>query len=64
MSLVSIIWSYFQGSNSTLPEEVENIFIIAENRLKSFKKASKQILPLYILLFNILGLAKNLNIIH
>ena len=31
----SIIQNYFQGSFSTTPEEVENIFQIAEGRLKN-----------------------------
>ena len=57
-SYPSIIQSYFQGANSTLPEDVENIFSIAESRLKSFKKASKQDIPISMLLFDELGLAE------
>ena len=57
-SYASIIQSYFQGSDSTLPEDVENIFKIAESRLKSFKKRGKQDIPISMLLFDELGLAE------
>jgi len=30
-----IIQNYFQGSNSTTPEDVENVFKIAEGKLES-----------------------------
>ena len=53
----SIIQSYFQGSNSTTPEDVENVFKIAENRLNSFKKR-KDSMPISMLLFDELGLAE------
>ena len=33
----SIIQSYFQGSNSTTPEDVENVFKIAEGKLNFLK---------------------------
>ena len=57
-SYPSIIQSYFQGSNSTLPEDVKNIFKIAESRLKSFKKRSNEDIPISMLLFDELGLAE------
>ena len=57
-SYPSIIQSYFQGSNSTLPEDVKNIFKIAEGRLKSFKKRSNEDIPISMLLFDELGLAE------
>ena len=56
----SIIQSYFQGSNSTIPEDVENIFEIAEGKLKSLieKGEKKEDLPISMILFDELGLAE------
>ena len=57
----SIIQSYFQGSDSTTPEEVKGIFEIAEGRLDELKKNhnnKKEDLPISMLLFDELGLAE------
>ena len=57
----SIIQSYFQGSDSTTPEEVIGIFEIAEGRLDEIKKNNnnkKDDLPISMLLFDELGLAE------
>ena len=54
----SIIQSYFQGSKSATPEEVENIFKIAEGKLESFSKKKFESLPISMLLFDELGLAE------
>ena len=62
----SIIQSYFQGSNSTIPEDVENIFQIAEGKLKSLleKGEKKEDLPISMILFYELGLTERSNKIH
>ena len=54
----SIIQSYFQGSYSTTPEDVENIFEIASRKLNSFKKEGEDMLPISMILFDELGLAE------
>jgi len=56
----SIIQSYFQGSNSTIPEDVEHIFTIAEGKLKAFKdkEEKEEELPISMILFDELGLAE------
>ena len=54
----SIIQSYFQGSDSTTPEDVENIFKIAEGKLESFKNKKNEDPPISMLLFDELGLAE------
>jgi hypothetical protein len=56
----SIIQSYFQGSNSTMPEEVEYIFDQAYKKLNYFieKKIIKEELPISMILFDELGLAE------
>ena len=54
----SIIQSYFQGSYSTVPEEVESIFEIAAAKLNSFKKEDEIDLPISMILFDELGLAE------
>ena len=55
----SIIQSYFQGSDSTTPEDVEGIFQIGEGRLKALKeKDEKTSLPISMILFDELGLAE------
>ena len=51
----SIIQSYFQGSTSAKPEDVENIFRIAEGKLESFKRQNLEDLPVSMLLFDELG---------
>lgn len=53
----SIIQSYFQGSNSTTPEDVENVFKISEGKLESFKENDGNT-PISMLLFDELGLAE------
>ena len=57
-----IIQTYFQGSESTKPEDVEKLFEIAENQLKSFvnkKENKKEELPyISMILFDELGLAE------
>ena len=55
----SIIQSYFQGSDTTTPEEVKGIFQIAEGRLDALaKKIKKTDLPISMILFDELGLAE------
>ena len=56
----SIIQSYFQGSKSTIPEDVENIFKIAEGKLQLLieKGENKEDLPISMILFDELGLAE------
>ena len=50
--------SYLQGSYSTLPEEVENIFETANKKLENLKEKDKKILPISMILFDELGLAE------
>jgi len=52
-----VIQSYFQGSFSTTPEEVKNIFDIAEKKLESFIKNNEKNLPISMIFFDELGLA-------
>jgi len=55
----SIIQSYFQGSDSTTPEDVEGIFQIGEGRLKALKEKDENTnLPISMILFDELGLAE------
>ena len=59
----SIIQSFFQGSKTTTPEEVEGIFNIAEDKLKKLKERDKKEndntdLPISMILFDELGLAE------
>ena len=56
----NIIQSYFQGSYSTTPEDVENIFEIAAGKLKILidKGEKKENLPISMILFDELGLAE------
>ena len=53
----SIIQSYFQGSDSTTPVDVDGIFNIARGRLEELKKRDKNI-PISMILFDELGLAE------
>ena len=53
-----IIQTYFQGSESTQPEDVENLFEKANNRLKYYKD-NKLELPISMILFDELGLAEH-----
>ena len=55
-----IILSYFQGSKSTKPEDIEKLFEIAENKLKFYidKEEYKNKLPISMILFDELGLAE------
>ena len=53
----SIIQSYFQGSDSTTPQEVEDIFKISEGRLEELKKNNEKVdLPISMILFDELGI--------
>ena len=57
----TIIQSYFQGSDSTTPEDVEGIFEIAKGRLDELKKNNNKEnvdLPISMILFDELGLAE------
>ena len=57
--LPSIIQSYFQGSNTTTPEDVEGIFQIAEGKLISLREKGENIsLHISLILFDELGLAE------
>ena len=54
-----IIQSYFQGSDSTTPGDVEGIFEIAEKKLDELREKSNQNnLPISMILFDELGLAE------
>ena len=54
-----IIQIYFQGSESTLPEDVESLFDKAKKKYVSFKnKREKEELPIIMVLFDELGLAE------
>ena len=55
-----IIQTYFQGSESTLPEDVEKLFEIAEKKLQFYinKNIKKEEIPTSLILFDELGLAK------
>ena len=54
-----IIQTYFQGSESTQPEDVEKLFEKAEVKLKAYKdKIEKENLPISMILFDELGLAE------
>ena len=51
--------TYFQGSESTQPEDVQRLFRKAKTRLESFKKRyKKEEFPIIMLLFDELGLAE------
>ena len=54
-----IIQLYFQGSESTRPEDVESLFDKAKKKFESFKrKRKKEELPIIMVLFDELGLAE------
>ena len=53
----SIIQTYFQGSDSTKPKDVDDIFKKAEGRLKALKENDVD-LPISMILFDELGLAE------
>jgi len=53
----SIIQTYFQGSDSTTPKDVEDLFKKAEGRLKGLR-GNKSELPILMILFDELGLAE------
>ena len=54
-----IIQTYFQGSESTQPEDVEKLFKKAESKMESYKKrCKKEELPIIMALFDELGLAE------
>ena len=58
----SIIQNYFQGSDSTTPEDVEGIFKIAKGRLNALKEKDEtnesKDTPISMILFDELGLAE------
>ena len=56
----SIIQIYFQGSESTEPEDVSEVFKKAENLYENFKrnKNSNDKVPIFMILFDELGLAE------
>ena len=54
----SIIQTYFQGSDSTTPKDVEDVFKKAEGRLEGLKKDNVTDLPISMILFDELGLAE------
>jgi hypothetical protein len=57
----SIIQIYFQGSKSNTPEDVEKLFIRAENSYINYIKKNHNkadLLPIYMILFDELGLAE------
>ena len=54
-----IIQIYFQGSESTIPEDLTELFNKAEGLYKNFKDSkSKDTVPIYMILFDELGLAE------
>ena len=55
-----IIQIYFQGSKSTMPEDVTDLFQKAEGLYENFKKTKSKddIVPIYMILFDELGLAE------
>ena len=53
-----IFQSYFQGSHSTTPEDVEGIFQIAEQKRETLINKNEQDLPISMILFDELGLAE------
>ena len=55
-----IILTFFQGSESTLPEDVEKLFEIAEKKLQFYNKKNikKEEIPTSLILFDELGLAE------
>jgi len=55
----SIIQIYFQGAESTEPEDVEELFKKAEDLYENYKKNNnKRPIPIYMILFDELGLAE------
>ena len=55
-----IIQIYFQGSKSTIPDDVTDLFKKAEGLYESYKKIKKKddVVPIYMILFDELGLAE------
>ena len=56
-----IVLTYFQGSESTKPEDIDKLFEIAENKLEFYKKNEEfknEKLPISMILFDELGLAE------
>ena len=55
-----IMMTYFQGAESTTPDDVEKLFEIAENKLNYYKDKEeyKNKLPISMILFDELGLAE------
>ena len=49
---------YFQGSNSTTPEDIEELFTKAEEQYKNYDKSGEDLVPIYMILFDELGLAE------
>ena len=53
-----IIQTYFQGSDSTLPQDVENLFKKANDKLKYYNNHPELEMPISLALFDELGLAE------
>ena len=54
-----IVQTYFQGTESTMPEDVEKLFEIAENKSNSSNKnMKKEMIPISLVIFDELGLAE------
>ena len=53
-----IIQTYFQGSDTTIPEDVENLFKKAKDKLKYYEKHPNLEMPISLALFDELGLAE------
>ena len=56
-----IILTYFQGSESTIPEDIDKLFEIAEHKLEFYKNNEEfknEKLPISMILFDELGLAE------
>ena len=53
-----IIQTYFQGSDTTLPQDVENLFKKAKDKLKYYKDHPGLEMPISLALFDELGLAE------
>ena len=53
-----IIQTYFQGSDTTLPQDVENLFKKVKDKLKYYKDHPELEMPISLALFDELGLAE------
>ena len=53
----NVIQTYYQGSYSSQPEDIENLFYIAKTKLEYYKINNEE-LPISMILFDELGLAE------